>query len=268
MKKKDAGEENRTGEKGNKQSVLSEGIIIGLATIFAYLLVFTYESSYLRYFNIPSEFVSVSLENFFIVLAGLSGFFILFYFLLDFLLFFVPKKDNYVGRRIFSFVITIMVLLLPNLYINNFKINWRYLGATALFLLFYFGYPLIFRKEKNYREKLIKQDEIESAFPSLFERFAGLFGKYGGIVLCLCVYIVYLAYLLGFHNAKVQKDFVVATINNESYAIIRTYKDNVILSRIDEGKKTFSKIFYIKSKSELSGTILENKSAGILTNSQ
>lgn len=248
-----------------KFNLMSESIIIGLVTVFAYLLVFVYELSYLKYFNIPSEFISVSLEKFFIVLAGIGGVVSILYIFVDLLLFFKPKKENLVAIRIYAFLTLLLIFFAPYLYVNNFKINWRFFCLVILYAFFYFGFPLIHRDKKSYKEKLIEQDEIENAVPSLFERFVNLFGKYGGIVVSGCFYLAYLAFLSGLHDAKEQKDFVVVDINNEKFAIIRVYGDSIILSQINEEKRTFGKIFYVKNKNELSETLLENKEIGKLT---
>lgn len=251
--------------ENNKSKLLNDGMIIGLATILSYFLVFVYESSYLRYFNISSEFVSVSLEKFIIFIISISGFFLLLYLMIDLILFFIPKKENFVGRRIFTFIVIQTIIFLPILYINNFSIKWWGYSILGLIIyaLFYFGFPLIHRNKKGYKDKLIEQQKIEN-YPSLLDRAGGLFGNKGGLFIVIFIYLIYISYILGSYNAKEQKEFIVASIDNNNFAVIREYGDNIILLKINQENKVFYNTFYIKDRDELSKLSLEKRETGQL----
>jgi len=153
-------------EQSNALSTwISEGLLIALAPVAAYLLTLSYIGGYVGFFNIPTEFISLNLTTLFSV-AGNIMFVAMFVYGLFLMFFFLwPHTDSPILKRslrIFPFAALLWVQLM------FFGKRWHEWITTLFFFavlgLQFFTLPLIGRTTGlSYAEKLSEFDGRESA---------------------------------------------------------------------------------------------------------
>jgi hypothetical protein len=166
--------------------------------------------------------------------------------------------------RIYNYIIILIFILFPILYINDFKFNWEIGLFILIYLIIYLGTPLLYRKEKSYLDKFKQHEKTENSVESLLDKLGNLIGGKKLIGFILFVYLLGVSFLLGNFNAVEKEDFVVANINGDNFVIVKIHKESVILLEIDAEKKTFNNRFYIKERTQLANFLLERKMIGSL----
>ncbi len=261
--------EKHKNRKGRLSFLLSyEAIIVGLVTIYAYLFVYMYERSFVAYFHIPAELVSISPEVFFRTLFGLGGVLFLFYMTWSFIMFLFPiMKSNRIHWDFFRFVAVYLLVIVPTIYKDEGFAHhwWIYLFILVCILVIQFGYPLIYRNKKTYIEKLEEASRIDSEHPSIFEKFGDLFGDTGSVWILGGFYFLFLASVAGHSNARDQKEFLVMEVEDSQVVVLRTYGDKMITAPLSEQKNRIKRKFHVIYQSDLKQTSIEREEVGPLT---
>lgn len=240
----------------NSIDLLSEGFIIGGVSLLGYLCAYLYEYSYLDYFKIPREFVSLNLTNIFIAIGSITGtFFALLTILNLFSVLGLLDAPTELRRRVrFSLVLLIYLLFKIAVY----KSQWKEWFATAslliVFVLFDFAWPaLVYRKEKTLEDKIRANDLAEKKrnLETIYDKIIrSIYYKFGPLFLQLLIFVIvilFIAFDAGKMNAFQRKTFPIIAVNNKSFAVIRIYEERLLAKPLDkENKKLINKLFLFR----------------------
>lgn len=241
----------------NSIDLLSEGFIIGAISLLGYLCAYLYEYSYLDYFKIPKEFVSLNLTNIFIAVLSITGLVVTLLVLLNvFSTAGLLEAHTELKRRVrFSLILFVYLFY----QINVYKSQWKEWLVTAsfliMFVLFDFAWPvLVYRKEKTMENKIKADDlaEERTGQRTIYSKIVGfIYKKFGLLLLQLLAFaaiILFLAFDVGKMSAFQQKTFSTITINGESFAIIRIYGERLLAKPVDkETKRLANKLFIFRT---------------------
>lgn len=225
------------------QSVITEGILIALASAYVYLVTFFYELGYCTHFGIPAAFISPNITTILVAAAGIGG---LVFSSLQFLGFSVPliraatnpSESQKPYRQFFG--VNAFLLVFGILLWRTYGISWYgflifSIGVLLLNFLFFGLGLIIYRKEKSLRDKFEAMCNDEQAF-NIWGLLIEKIGRGGvGLILILAL-TTCLAYLIGNGEAVRQKKFLVLK-EPDNYALLRTYGDLLIAAPIDKPNK-------------------------------
>jgi|GEM_PF-6979808 len=239
-----------------KRTVLDQGIIVAGISTFVYFVAFVYELGYNKYYSIPTEFISVGLESIFITLIGIASLLWTLYFIIEIFRHFLVGAKNRVIRKVWLYALVFLLILTPWLLTGN-QVNWKIvLVWVAPLLLVEFIFPLRFRNEESYEKKFEKQQKIDDVFGEfLFEKFLDCYiGKWGGIVMIMILYIVWVSYIGGGYSARIQTEFMAATINGQENILLKRDGEQLVFSPLFDSNR-IEKKFYTIPRSNLSDTM-------------
>lgn len=224
-----------------KQNIgLTEGIIIATVPVIGYWIAFLFEFGYCNYFNIPSTFVEIGIQNIMIAIIGLLGLLaIIFNFANFFFMSFkwLPKTIKASLQRIFlASAFTYGFFLF-----NKHPISQVILITSIMFIFLIFiefVFPLIRQtKTKGYLEKLKAQDKFDFEEHTLLDVAAIKIGYNKFLLIYLVFILSFLAYFAGSYNAKYQINFLV--LNNEKeLVVLKTYSKFFLAAKFDRKTKT------------------------------
>lgn len=258
--------EEQSDRKINKL-ILSEGIIIAVGSVLAYVCSFIYEQSYLKVFSIPSDVISVTPTRIFAMAGPIFLVILLLFNIVNAILLFAPKdgiKNVYFRASLKTIIV--LVILFIYFVIYGFKRNMAIGGGIALLFLlsFDFVFPLFIQKGKgSYKEKLLAQEGVDrnsswSLYDFLFEKAGrGLVG-----VLLLVGTVLYVSSWLGEGNALKQEKFLFIEGGNK--AILRIYGENMIVVYINKEDKKIEGSFSLLKSTDLSDIRLKYEKIGVL----
>lgn len=215
--------------KSDKPSI-SEGMIIALSSVVAYLLAFYYEKGYASVFKIPTSLISINLTSVLIFGAVLINIIIFVLPYANLLLMLTVHRVNPVIQRAINLIIILFLIVMVQIYFfgfSNWK-NWSYLLVILVVSLFFqFVFPLISQSGKTYVEKLEAQEETERQFT---DSNVLVQNKFGNNTLWIIVFVfagIYIALSAGMAEAIKQEEFLVTNTTPE-LVVLRIYGDNII----------------------------------------
>ncbi|WP_275351551.1 hypothetical protein [Proteus mirabilis] len=219
-------------------------LLLAVISAASYSAAYLYEFSYAKYFNYPKELISISLVN--LLRMGFSFFMLMLFsiFIIDF----CTKATDALGkygsnvRKAYA-PITMGIILLIFLYLAGISIFKYYLIGMAIFIAFLI-LSTFFEKKKTKNNDKNQSDNKKpkgngdlSATTKILSFFMLLFFSYGFIL------------ALGTYNARTTTSFYYFTVDNNNYAIINKFDDNVITKVINKDKKLEDCVYIYKSDS-------------------
>lgn len=253
--------------KPDSRFPVPEGIFLGLISASAYFFTYTYERGYARYFGIPIELISVSLNTTLLFFTIIFGFFGFLFMVLELSTPLLKNLNPTILKTVSPVLIT---LILPIIYIYFFGlIEWKRWIALLIFCLIIAFFQLIFplitqRKIKGYVNKLAAQLEADKRnvnFPSLLANWLGLNPV---TLLLLFIFGYFAASTAGLAEAVKKTDFLVTRTNPE-IVVLRIYDDLAIGASFNrKTKKLEDKFTFIPIKQD-SEIVFELASVGPLT---
>jgi len=242
-------------ETPTPRSWLTEGLIIAFLPALAYLMAFSYETGFLKAYNIPSDFVEVNLNTictfFFAIIV--VGSVLLNIFLA--ILIITPAKY----KRFFKKLIPILIyFFLVLIYVATYPLQMKKWSIMIIFLAFFlfiiFGMPLITqRNKKTYLEKVEAHEERDTQLLSttLLHSFRqSIFPNILVIVGYIFLFIS-LSNVIGEFKAINKKDYIIIKGMPE-IVVLRAYEDQLICSHFDRNTKQIDKKFFVVEKKSTS----------------
>lgn len=224
---------------------LSEGLIIAGITLFSYLVAFSYQAGYASYFQIPLQFITISITTIFISFAYVLGIAVGAYYIFSLIWIFTPKDNDPVSFSIRKLVIVFIFELF--IFIPFTKFNWTtvilFFSILIIFIFFEFIFPLITQRKSDntYAEKLIAQEEIEIYFQknTLVSEIDKRFGRWFVTSLLYVLLALGYSYAVGYNKAESKEYFYVT---DKDTVILAIYNDLLITSKYDRKTKTLNGI--------------------------
>lgn len=250
-------EETKEGKRDEKPTSrwITEGLIITASPIVGYMLSFLYEMGFAGVFKIPSQFITISLTNFFVATGSLFMIALLLFQLsnLAFVVFSgLSTSDSPVYRRLVRLspgLLFSMVLLL--LTVGTRSSVWiSVVGVSAIFIFFEFVFPCITQRDKvTYLEKLKAQDQLDRQREDLLDYISQRAGRPVITIVTFLGLIACLYYFAGYTTALKQSEFLVADTSPER-VVLRIYGDKMICAPFDRTTGTVEKNFVILKMAE------------------
>ena len=236
-------------QESNRQprTILSEGILIAIASSGAYLLAFYYEKGFTSYFEIPINLVSVSFVNIFVFAGLLIGFLLFLFFPANILPMILYKLPPALSRSAFVLLISSLGLFV-HLYLFGLS-NWRilvvYICLMIAFAFIELVMPMIVhRKKGSYLEKLEAQHERDRKEVTLIDIIVKRLGQ-GSFFIFLALLIgISFSENAGKEQATSQTDFLVTSTSPE-LVVLRIYGDNMICAPFNRDTKEVQTRFTI-----------------------
>lgn len=245
-----------------KKFNIKESHIIAALPFIGYIAAYNYEKSYLSFFNIPSFFIKIGVEEIITATSAVTIALLVYYLALHLFLpfiFFIIKKTKNIA---FIKSMLLVLIMIPLFVIGNtFSLN-KIVIVLAFFLfafLYFFRIPLLFFfKGSTLKEKKTKADNLMRKF-YIVETY--VFSKPTlqtllFLFLAVCTLSLF-ANRLGTYVSSRQKNYFVFS-KNESCAVIRNYGDKLICIGVDQDSKSINNkvlILPVEEKLEFS---LEN----------
>lgn len=223
-----------------------EAILAVLIPIFGYLLAFAYETGFCVYFNIPVEFIEISLISVLKItgtLITITFIIWMFYEFLDSIKFF----NNPIGRALSR--ILIPIILIP-IGIYVFDLPWYYILIMYPFIFVLFVLPLFQKGIKGYKRKVEYTLNQDLKDEWLIDKLAKKIGPYALIFLMFFIVGLGILNVAGGFNAKTKMTFMVIKSSPE-LVILRKYSKNFICTSFDRKKKEIKKNFYLKNVDQI-----------------
>jgi hypothetical protein len=226
----------------------SEAIILAASPVFAYLIAFLYEAGFALVFQIPLQFITLSLTTIFIV-AGALLFLGLFLFWVGHLILgVIAPADDPIRARMARYTPGILMFVAYRiLFPEDVQGTLYLLGAMAILALYEFGTPLITQRGKGtYREKFEaqeKEDEIKRA-KTLVHGFKEALGRKGQIIAVVLSIGLPMFYSAGRSAALHQEEFLVVGSSPEM-VVLRIYGDNLICAQLNRETRKVERKFVI-----------------------
>ncbi len=242
-------------EEKNLKFGVSDGLLIAASSLAGYLFAYVYESGYARVFNIPEEFISLSLTNIFVAFALvwiIPVSFILWGPLVTNILKNVPTPIQKEIKNLTPLIFMSAVALLY--YGPNWK-KWIYsISFLLCFALWNFGWPLLTQPGKQrYIDKLEADQRVKTElmgsnlFLDHLREYVGLSG------LKLIWWIMIAAWVFrisGEATALRQKDFLILKTPTEEKIVLKIYEDKLICADFNRDTKELKEEFTVYRLSE------------------
>ncbi len=245
---------------------LSEGIIIGLGSLFGYLIAYRYHLGFVNYFGIPSDFVVLSITDVIFAVLAIIMLVLFMLFIGNFLYFLVPKGNNVLSIKFLRVsIIGIFTLFYSYLYGTHWQ-EWIWLlGFFVMVLFLEYAFPLLTQRvKKSYREKLKAQEEIDAQVGDIYTHISSRIGLTRYVILSILLLLVFLSYPKGRYDAS-KKDEYLVTATSPEMAVLRIYGDSIICAPFDRATKKIYKRFHIIKMNEESMPVLVSEKVGPLS---
>jgi len=223
-------------------------MIIAIATLFGYFIIYRYESGFLDFFGIPDIFIEITLTS--ILIAGFVVFFLLLLLFNFFALFsiFYPKDFWPYSRSIIIISPFLLWLIIDLMLYGSESRNWTWLlGCLVVFSFLGFVFPLLRQRQiKGYREKLIAQAEAEMKTLStkLYSRLFTNIDRREFLIFALILTAFVFPKDFGKLKARQQVNYSVINTSPEA-VVLRTYGDKMLCIPFDRKNKEIQRRFFI-----------------------
>ncbi len=231
---------------------LTDGFIIAACPVIAYLYAFTYEAGFASFFNIPLEFIKITVNNIILFFGGLSIICLLIYLPLEVISMWIPQESP-IFRRLVRYI-PLFCFFISTAYLYGFKNYYTYIGWLPIFLFLVFRdfvAPLITQKDKKtYFEKLSafefqdKEDFNKNPPRILYSIFNWFKNKNSINLVLLLFFLIGYSYQKGVADASKQEKFLVCR-NLSPVIVLRIYGDNLVCVPYDEKTKSVKSVFSI-----------------------
>ncbi|MEK7575169.1 MAG: hypothetical protein AAB511_02985 [Patescibacteria group bacterium] len=252
------------------RSHLSDTIIVTFLTAFSYFVAFLYHLGYLSVFNVPIQFVTVTLTDIFIAVLAVLG---TFFSLANIINVFMPlipfeKKDHPVFIASASISIWLFIAMIIIYLFHDFLSLAYWLGIFGVICFFgaiEFLLPMFNRKGKTYIENMTSQQQLSTKSTTVI----GLLLPSESInfkLLFFVVFATFLAFTCGISNALRQKQFLVfknPTSISIDMAVVGVFDGKILAVSFEPDTKKLTHQLQIFDTSTLNLPFV-NKSVGPL----
>lgn len=241
-----------------RKNWISEGIILSLTPVVAYLLSFTYERGFCDVFGIPFELISINFTTIFLVTSALISVSFLLFVVIDWIYIILPKnRRSNIFPRITLLVIMVFICSL------SYGIGWLLFFTLSIIILFEFILPLIIhRKHKDYQSKLDAQDKLDKEADTLFNIIIQRINP-RWILLLLAIFIMsVISESLGRYKAVKQEKFFVINTSMGPAVVLRIYNEKFICAPFIKETKELQGSFFIINMPTQSELVLTKENIG------
>ena len=239
------------------RSLLTEGVLLAVASAYVYFITFVYEYGFCSYFDIPASLIAPNVSTFLVTAVALG---VTLLPALQFLAFTTPlfKAARDPNRRAYrdvyaiTAVLSVAGILLAAIYGISLVGVALYVGASLTFLAFLFLPAILSDRHLPISERLSKDADIQDKDPfvttNLFEGWVSYRKMRIGLLAFVALGV---AYLVGDAEARHKKQFV-ALKADEDMVLLRTYGDLLIFTKIDKEAHVQSlRLLWLSEKKEL-----------------
>lgn len=238
--------------------IISISILIAFIPIYGYFAAYVHEIGFCRQFQIPLEFVEISLNEVLKVMSIAIPIVLLLFIGWIFSLFtqmFTNPVLRILGRSIFP-LFAFVLLIVP--------FGGNLLEAIIVFLIAWFimigsdfVFPLFSRQKFKgyYKKKLEQYEEFDKKIKNPLDAIVDLVMDQIGVLTFMIIFLflfalAFFVHPMGESIAKKQKSFMIIKSEPE-LVILRKYSKNFICAPFDRNKKEIKKSFYIKNVDQI-----------------
>lgn len=228
---------------------VTEGLLLAAVPAAGYWLAFLFELGYCGYFDIPTQFVEISITNILFAILGLFGVLAT--------LHMYAQAFYSVGRHIPQVIRNSLIkLALVSLPMAGIALVDRMSPRTIAVV---FG-PLVFsvvfaefilplfnhRETNGYLNKLKAQHKTDIQQPELLDPIAKAIGRNGLLIILIIIILSFCAYFAGGYTAKIKRDFMVVIGHHES-VVVKHYSGQFLVSPFNRQHKSISAMYELIS---------------------
>jgi len=227
-----------------------EGILLGLITALGYICAFCYEKGYCDFFNIPHDFISISISSIIVAISAVSIILAGLFFTIEFLMLTEAGRKTAVGRRIRI----LMYPTLPVIFCIFLGVSWKlwilFVPLLIFFTLIEFGYPLLTQRHvKGFINKLVAQDihELKHPKPTLTTKIASTVGERGIVLIITLIWLPFVSSSIGTRDARQETQFTVINVKNSptKLVVLRLYSNKLVCAPLDINNKKVTRELHI-----------------------
>lgn len=229
-----------------KKLIESNKVVV--LTVLSYCVALAYETGYAKIYNFPFDMITIDIKTLFVSVLITLVVILISYGVLRGVAKFLISFGIY-GEVIFRALPISLLMLIPALFMPH-KYNYLFYVVLIVFLLQIYQDVAVYSKEdkalslkqrikKNIKEsedKVLKNREDDSELSNL--------GEY----LFLFFVIIAIGFLVGRYAALNASDFYVFSFENNEYAIIKKYDENIITSKIKNNKLSSTITYFTSDK--------------------
>lgn len=234
----------------NKIPLLSEGILIGIASLLGYLLTYVFQMGFASYFSIPIEFINIGLNE---ILFTTTLAILIIYITTTLSLFFSKAKF----KKLFRFLTLVFLIVLIILLRNSAFLIFVFILTIAFVLS-----PL-FQSQFHSKKLIIETRTIETKTKAntFFEQYL----LENSFFLFIIPFVIIFAYIFGILNAQLKHSFLTAKTNtNTEIVVLAIYDNSIICAPLDRRNKTIEERLFIFNKDSEDISILKLERVGPL----
>lgn len=255
------------GDSTTTRNIVSDTLLVAAVPAWSYAVGFSYQSSYVEYFGLPSRLATPSLSTTLIAAGALAGILLSYLFIADFIWRLAPRTDSATAaaiRRVLAFSLLVGLLFFP---VIKERAIWIFaLAIVGIYVIIEFLFPLVSQRGlSSYEEKLAAQEQIEAhtnthSLYGLLRNAIGVawmrLGLFAGITILL-------ASTLGRTHAREEDTFLVFEDSPNS-AVIVVDGDMLVAANFDPKTNTLSGSFFVRKLADSAPWKLRQKKIGRL----
>lgn len=230
---------------------LSDTLLLAVIPFIAYLFTFIYQAGYLQAFQIPSQFVSITIVDVFNIGGKILSVIFLALGLINLFSSFLPKKiPDSLAERIRGLLL-LFILSYPFLFLFEWgTVSNIVLVALIVVISIMFLPPLVSRKYKGtYLQKMEKLtgETGKDSNPwegNLLDRAVDFIGHNAFVTIMYLLLGIYVIYYAGIAAAQKQEIFYVANTSPESVVLFMN-SEKIVSAPFDKTTKMIEPEFFV-----------------------
>lgn len=246
--------------------ILESGIFVSIILGLAYFFTYFYQKGLLDYYELPAEYIDLSLENVVKIFVYILMFLLSIYSIIRIIFINFPEKKSFKTKQILFFFFVYLALVAISLILlkTPCKQIIAYSVCFSLYIMYCFIAPFVFVKdEKNYIKKWFKYSvksknfflkEIERQKESMFYPYERIIVLLGSLLMAI-ILLGGSFWLSGKENAQYAKEHYVAKDYSDMVVVYQT-KEVYILK--EETNGVLKDEFQVVSSDDI-GTLKKEK---------
>jgi len=231
---------------------LSETLLLAIIPFFAYLFTFVYQAGYLKAFELPLQFISITVVDVLNIGGKILGVLFLVFSSINLFSSFLPKGNMpYPLAKRVNQLLLFFLLSFPFLFLFDWGIISNIFLALLIFAIsIMFLPPLLSRKHKGtYLQKMEKVDGgiKNDSYPwegNLLDRAVNIIGRNVFVTIVYILLGVYITYYAGMAAAQKQEIFYVANTSPETVVLFMT-SDKIVSAPFNKVTKMIEPEFFV-----------------------
>lgn len=244
---------------GEKRSWLTEGIVLTVIPVMAYVLAFGFEYGYYLAYGFPQELISIDVNRVFaagvIFLAG-----VLLVLILTALVLALLPSEHPLTPAVAQAVTFVLAYLVFLIYYGRFDIfAWIFGLLLAWYLGDKFVVPLLTQRGvRGYVRKYSTHEQVRQARPTLFRTTLRAFGPTPGMILVYFFIALVLSVTFGWSLAT-EREYYFVIPGPPERVVLRIYGDSVVLARLDRPARQILREYTVLRRTAGSITVREER---------